>query len=125
MKTQYANDNSSVKIYGDHSPWPVIATTEVVAHLGGEESAYHEIKRMQPFLPAPMLEAHPLGMLELGFARENEQRGEKYWCWRRMEGQAVKKSTGYDYVKGFGHAETDGFVFVNSNTREIVYEIRG
>lgn len=41
MKTQYARDNSSVKIYGNpgHSPYPVIAEMAVVEYMVGVDHA--------------------------------------------------------------------------------------
>ena len=114
MKTVWSKDRRVAKIYGDHSSQPVIATAEVVAELGGDEQAFHAVKKIERFLPGPMLEKHPLGMKELGYARQNQEKGEKYWQWRRMQGQVVKKCTGYDYVQGYGHPVDGGFAFVNS-----------
>ena len=38
-----------MKIYGNHSPYPVIADADVVEKLGGPEAAFHEIKRINGY----------------------------------------------------------------------------
>lgn len=126
MRTVYANDYSSVKIYGNHSPWPVIVDMEVFTQFGDAESAFHAVKALQPFLPVQPNETYPLDAKKLQMACDNQARGERYWQYRKMTGERVKDSTGYDMVRGFGHAgPNDEFVFINTDTGQPVYHIRG
>ena len=46
MKTQYNQDKTALKIYGDHSPHPVMLTTDVFNEYfeGDASNAFHTIK---------------------------------------------------------------------------------
>lgn len=115
MRTVYNIPKTAVTIYGDHSSMPVYAYTEVVEALGGVELAFHEIKRLQGrnMLPRMGSQSRPLKMRDITYARENEQRGEKYWQWLQFTG--VREQTGYDYVYGYGHKTDTGYVIVNAD----------
>lgn len=117
MNIVYSNDNSAMKIYGDHSPHPVITETAVVNELGGPENAFHRLKQLQPFWARSKdSEVHPFSMRDLKLTLDNERRGCRYWRWENLNGPKVKESTGYDWVKGYAYCELDGtFVFVDSN----------
>jgi len=124
MNTAYNRNQTAVAITGDHSPWAVHAETEVVEQLGGDELAYHEIKRLQNnnLFPRMGSASKPLTLRDLAYARENEQRGEKYWRWLQLEGHQVRRSTGYDYVYGYGHATDNGYVIVD-RTGNVIYDV--
>jgi hypothetical protein len=72
MNIIHANDNSSMKIYGDHSPHPVVAETAVVNELGGPETAFHRLKQLQPFWArSKASEVHPFSMRDLELTLDN------------------------------------------------------
>lgn len=118
------NQPSGLSITGDHSKTSVQATLEVIELLGGTEAAFHEIKRLQNkfILPRMGSIARPLTLRDLEYARENEQRGERYWQWIQEQSSRVYDSTGYDYVYGYGHMTETGFVIVTRDGA-IAYDV--
>ena len=115
MKTEYNHDETAVSIIGDYSPHAVVAETVVIDQLGGIESAYHEIKRLQNscLLPRRGSSVWPLSERDLRYALDNEQRDHQYWQFKHMEGPRVRECTGYDFVHGYGYMDGNEFVFVN------------
>lgn len=124
METTYNTDQTAVRIIGDYSPHPIYVMADTAILLGGIESTYHEIKRLQHAdrLPRMGSSSHPLTLRDMRYARENEQRGMRFWQYKSLEGPCVKESTGYDCVYGYGHYDGTDFVFVNA-ADEIVYRI--
>ena len=117
MNIVHANDGSSMKIYGDYSPHPVIAEAAIVNELGGPEQAFHTLKSMESLFVRKGTESYPISARDLALTLDNHQRGERHWRWERLEGSAVKQSTGYDYMKGYGYYEGDTFVFVDGSNK--------
>lgn len=123
MKTQQIFNLRSGKpvaiaITGDHSSIPVYAKNDLVEQLGGVDAAFHEIKRLQNknMFPRMGSEAKPLTLVDIRYARENEQRGERYWEWIQETSHDVRESTGYDSVWGYGHKTPDGgFVLIDGD----------
>lgn len=122
MKTQQifnlrSRKPTAVAITGDHSSMSVYATNDLVEQLGGIEATFHEIKRLQgkSILPRMGSESKPLTLLDIRYARENEERGERYWQWIQETSADVRESTGYDSVHGYGHKTTDGFVLIDGD----------
>lgn len=103
----------AVAISGNFSGVRVYAMNELVDVLGGTESAFHEIKRLQNknFLPRMGGEGKPLTMRDLQLARENEQLGYRHWQWKSV----TRWSTDY---WGYGYVDGNEFVFVNSDGSE-------
>ena len=125
MNTTYSTNKMAVKITGDYSPHPVFAMVDIVKNLGGENSAYHEIKRLQNrhFMPRMGGESRPLTCRDLVYAYDNEGRGFRHWQYRSFTGGYVFKSTGYDSVWGYGYFNNDTFIIIN-NKSEIVFRVK-
>jgi hypothetical protein len=101
---------AGISITGNYSGTAICAMNELVAALGGIEPTFHEIKRLQnnQLLPRMGGVGKPLTMRDLQLARDNEQRGERYWQWRSI-------TRGRTYFYGYGHVDGNAFVFVNSD----------
>jgi excisionase family DNA binding protein len=114
MKTETSPDGIAVKIWGLHSPHPVIITTELMEKLGGPEPAFHRIKALEKdnCLPRFGEETHPLTLRDLSYAEENERLGYRHWLYAKHQGQHVRESTGYDMVWGYQQYDDEGRVVV-------------
>lgn len=120
MKVIHANGSSAMKIYGGHSPHPVIAETTVVNDLGGPEQAFHALKALQPFwVRSKVSETWPFSVRDLELTFDNQRRGYRHWRWESLSGPAVKKSTGYDFVKGYSYRDGNAYVFVDGNNNPV------
>ena len=119
MNIVHANDNSSMKIFGDYSPHPVIADTAVINELGGPEAAFHRLKQLQSFWVRQPSERYPFSARDLELTLDNERRGCRYWHWENLSGSKVKESIGWDFVKGYAYQDGRSFVFVDGNNQPV------
>jgi hypothetical protein len=113
-----------VSIYGNYSGTPVCVTLSLLnAEFGGDtERAFHEIKKMQNsgLMPRMGSVARPLNARDLELYRRNAKLGKRYWRWIQLQGDNVKKATGYDSVWGYGYQTEDNtFVLVDENDQPI------
>jgi len=100
MRTVWAHDGSAVKIYGQHSPHPIIAESAAVEHFGDVETTFHQLHRMrrENWLPRPSAsERHPFGMRDIELADENERRQCRHWTWGTHYPSANEYVFGYHY----------------------------
>ncbi len=104
---------SAVAISGDFSGVSVYATNELVEALGGIESAFHEIKRLQNrnMLPRMGSVGKPLTVRDLQLARENERMGHRHWQWKSI----TRNKWNY---WGYGYMDENEFVFILSDGSE-------
>lgn len=101
MRTIWAHDNSAVKIFGDFSPHPIIATAEVAEALGGAEKMFHEIHRLrrERLLPrANSCASFPFSLRDIELAQENEERGRRYWRWGTLYPSPREYIRGYYWI---------------------------
>jgi len=108
MRELWSNDKSSVKIFGDFSPYPIIVLAAVVTHFGSTEAAFHNIHalRSQNALPRPYAsESFPFSMKDVELAIENQRRGERYWVFGTLY------PTAYEFVRGYYHLAGDTATF--------------
>ena len=109
MRIEYSDDSSAARIYGDHSPWPIVIKSEVIDLFNGDFEElfyeYHRLYRMN-FLPYAGGENHPVSIKAWNYALENRERGEKYW-WYGSKGP----SGNYDVVWGFYYIDGGHAVF--------------
>ncbi|HBA90873.1 MAG TPA: hypothetical protein DCZ08_03565 [Anaerolineaceae bacterium] len=111
-------------ITGTYSGVGVYVMNDVIATLGGIETAFHEIKRLENlnFLPRMGGEGHPITLRDMALARENERLGKRHWRWYHLEGSSVHASTGYDVVYGYGYAENEKIIIVDAHGKT-VYQV--
>lgn len=103
LKTVWAVDGSAVKIYGSHSPHPIIASSIVVAHFGDAETTFHEMHRLrrEGWLPRPQAsERHPYRMTDVALALENEEHQKRIWRWGTLYPSANEYIFGYYWIDG-------------------------
>lgn len=103
----------AVAITGDYSGVSVCAMNDLVIALGGANSAFHEIKRLERrrFLPRMGGEGKPLTLYDLELARRNEALGHRHWQWRQI-------TIGRHFTYGYGFTDGNEFVFVNQDGSE-------
>lgn len=108
MRTEISPDGTAVKIYGDHSPHPIIADASVVAQLGGAEAAFHHLKRMHNnvLLPRMGSESHPISMRDLELLEQNIADRQRTWRW-------ISIQRGRDIYWGYARQDGDVEVFVD------------
>ena len=108
MKTQWNVDGSAVKIYGQHSPHPIIATNDVVKHFEDVETTFHQLHRLRKagMLARPEAgEGRPFSMADVKLAEENEQRGHRHWRFGTLY------PTVHEYIRGYHYIENGFAVF--------------
>jgi len=113
MREQWSTDGTAVKIYGQISPHPIIATASAVAHFGDTETTFHQIHqlRRKNLLPRPEdSEAHPFSMTDINLALENKRLGYRHWQYGTLY------PTVNEYIRGYYHIEGEFAVF-RDNTR--------
>lgn len=122
----HSADGTAVKIYGDYSSQPVICKMDVVMLFGGYSDAFHGIKALQNqnMLPRMGSESRPLKKLDIFLARDNAERGERYWQYRQFTGLHTRRDTGYDTVRGYGYRDGSDFVIVETLGEDITQFVR-
>lgn len=125
MNTTHNVNRTAARIQGDHALVAVYATTEVIGDLGGDEAAFHEIKRLQNanLLPRMGSESRPLTRCDMSYARQNEAMGCRHWQWYSLQGGNVHRDTGYHYVQGYGYQAGNHVIIVNSTTGRELYRV--
>jgi hypothetical protein len=120
MREEWSSDDSAVKIYGDVSPWPVIAKSDVVAHFGSVEETFHGIHRLwvEDMLPRPNAnESRPFSMRDIELAEENRERGYRHWRFGSFGPPLRHRGSSYDKVWGYYYEENGYAVFPDINER--------
>lgn len=125
MNITHNRTKSAVRILGDYSKVAIYATLELVNELGGENKAFHELKRLsnKNWLPRQGSETRPLTLRDLTYARKNEQLGRRHWQFYTLQGGNVHRDTGYDWVYGYGYQNQNHIIIVDSATQKQLYKV--
>lgn len=109
MRTEASPDGTAVKIYGDYSPYPVVAMLDVVDYLGGVEKAFHYIKDQaaRNLLPRMGSERRPLTLRDMEILTWNQAVGHRLWRWIDIQ-RGNEMFWGYARREGTVEVFTDG-----------------